>query len=169
MRFPLPALAFAKFSLVLTLLLLSAGPAGADFKVCNETDNRLGIALGYSGPKGWASEGWWNVEPHKCTKVMSGRLASRYFYVHVIDYGKGRARWDGTHTLCTQRKLFTIKGTHDCKARGFESAGFFEIDTRDFPAWTVSLEDNQQISTVIEPIKGGTRRKFHNERIAPTQ
>jgi hypothetical protein len=46
--------------------------------------------------------------------------------------------------MCTRDKEFTIKGTDDCLARGFERTGFFEVDTGDQPSWTVQLTDSAE-------------------------
>ncbi len=45
----------------------------------------------------------------------------------------------GLHVL--QRKEFTIRGTEDCLARGFDRTGFFEVDTGEQRAWTVQLTE----------------------------
>ncbi|WP_374333643.1 DUF1036 domain-containing protein, partial [Aestuariivirga sp.] len=36
-----------------------AAPAHADLKLCNKTESRVGVALGYKDKEGWATEGWW--------------------------------------------------------------------------------------------------------------
>ena len=43
--------------------------------------------------------------------------------------------------MCTRDKEFTIRGTEDCLARGFDRTGFFEVDTGEQRAWTVQLTD----------------------------
>ena len=40
---------------------LSATPALADFRVCNATQNLVGVAIGYRAKAGWVTEGWWHV------------------------------------------------------------------------------------------------------------
>jgi hypothetical protein len=47
--------------------------------------------------------------------------------------------------MCSRDKEFTIKGTENCLARGFDRTGFFEVDTGEQRAWTVQLtETNEQ-------------------------
>ena len=47
--------------------------------------------------------------------------------------------------MCSRDKEFTIKGTDNCLARGFDRTGFFEVDTGEQRAWTVQLtESNEQ-------------------------
>jgi hypothetical protein len=43
--------------------------------------------------------------------------------------------------MCTREKEFTIRGTEDCLARGYDRTGFFEVDTGEQPSWTVQLTD----------------------------
>ena len=38
-----------------------ASPAAADFRLCNNTASRVGIAIGYKDANGWTTEGWWNL------------------------------------------------------------------------------------------------------------
>ena len=53
----------AGLSLVTTVLVvcLWSAPARADFRLCNNTSSRVGIALGYKDAEGWTTEGWWNI------------------------------------------------------------------------------------------------------------
>ena len=115
-----------------------AGVALADLKLCNKTPSRVGVALGYKDKDGWASEGWWNVGPNNCESLLKGPLIARYYYIFAIDYDKGGS-WGGKAMMCTQRKIFTIRGIEECQSRGFEKTGFFEVDTGEETDWTISL------------------------------
>jgi hypothetical protein len=46
--------------------------------------------------------------------------------------------------MCTRDKEFTIRGTEDCLARGFDRTGFFEVDTGEQRAWTVQLTETAE-------------------------
>ena len=52
--------------------------AQADFRLCNNTSSRVGIAIGYKDQDGWATEGWWNLTPRNCETLMRGTLVARY-------------------------------------------------------------------------------------------
>ena len=70
--------------LVLAWTLLAgfgAAPARADLRLCNITESRVGIALGYRDQQGWVTEGWWNLTPRACETLLQGPLAARFFYV----------------------------------------------------------------------------------------
>lgn len=114
--------------------------AKADLRLCNKTETQVGIAIGYKGAQDWVSEGWWNLEADTCQVIVEGPLASRYYYIYALDYQQG-GEWAGTAYMCTQEKEFTIVGTDDCLARGFERTGFVEVDTGDQDTWTVQLTE----------------------------
>lgn len=125
------------------LLLCAASlPAHADLKLCNNTDSRVGVALGYKDKEGWATEGWWTVEQQKCLSLLKGNLIARYYYVFAVDYDKGGS-WGGKSMMCTRDKVFTIRGIEDCEGRGYTKTGFFEVDTGEEPDWTVSLSGDK--------------------------
>ena len=133
----LPALALAWLSLWTT-------PAAADFRLCNNTSSRVGIALGYKDAEGWTTEGWWNVSSRACETLLRGTLVARFYYIYALDYDRG-GEWSGQAFMCSRDKEFTIKGTENCLARGFDRTGFFEVDTGEQRAWTVQLtETNEQ-------------------------
>jgi uncharacterized membrane protein len=122
----------------IALLTLGAAPVAADLKLCNNTDSRVGVALGYKDLQGWASEGWWNIEPNACETLLQGPLIARYYYVFAVDYDKGGS-WSGDAIMCTRDRLFTIRGLRNCQERGYQKTGFFEVDTQEETDWTVSL------------------------------
>jgi uncharacterized membrane protein len=121
-------------------IALAAAPAAADFRICNLTKSRVGVALGYKDAEGWATEGWWNLPTGNCETLMRGSLAARFYYIYAIDYDRG-GEWSGPAFMCTRDKEFTIRGTGDCLARGFDRTGFFEVDTGEQQTWTVQLTE----------------------------
>ncbi len=132
--------------LVLRLLMLAGlvvafgGPAYADLRVCNTTNSRVGLALGYLDGETWISEGWFTLKPQRCEIIIRGKLGARYFYIHALDYDRG-GNWSGPNILCTREVEFSIRGPLDCYARGYDRAGFLEIDTTQQPDWTVELSE----------------------------
>jgi uncharacterized membrane protein len=131
-------------ALALAWMCLWASPAAADFRLCNNTSSRVGIALGYKDAEGWTTEGWWNVSSRACETLLRGTLVARFYYIYALDYDRG-GEWSGQAFMCSRDKEFTIKGTENCLARGFDRTGFFEVDTGEQRAWTVQLtETNEQ-------------------------
>jgi uncharacterized membrane protein len=138
------------------ILCLWNNPAAADFRLCNNTSSRVGIALGYKDAEGWTTEGWWNVSSRSCETLLKGALVARFYYIYALDYDRG-GEWSGQAYMCSRDKEFTIKGTENCLARGFDRTGFFEVDTGEQRAWTVQLTDaNEQPAQQRVPGLPGT-------------
>lgn len=138
-------------SLALTAFLLgglfvAASPARADLRLCNMTPSRVGIALGYRDAQGWVTEGWWNLNARDCETLLKGQLGGRFYYIYAIDYDRG-GEWSGRSFMCTREREFTIRGTEDCLARGFDRSGFFEVDTGEQKSWTIQLTDTNRGGT----------------------
>lgn len=125
------------------LALAWAAPARADFRLCNNTSGRVGVAIGYKDSEGWATEGWWNLASRSCETLLRGTLVARYYYIYAVDYDRG-GEWSGQAFMCTRDKEFTIRGTEDCLARGYDRTGFFEVDTGEQQTWTVQLTDSPE-------------------------
>jgi uncharacterized membrane protein len=125
------------------VVTLKSAPAAADFRLCNNTTSRVGIALGYKENEGWNTEGWWNLSARSCETLLRGALVARFYYIYAVDYDRG-GEWSGQAFMCTRDKEFTIRGTEDCLARGFDRTGFFEVDTGEQPSWTVQLTDSAE-------------------------
>jgi uncharacterized membrane protein len=139
--------------LVMLATAASASPAAADFRLCNNTASRVGVAVGYKDGEGWTTEGWWNLPSRTCETVLKGNLVARYYYVYAIDYDHG-GEWMGQAFMCTRDKEFTIRGISDCLARGFDRTGFFEVDTGEQRAWTVQLTESSE-QAAQRPLSAG--------------
>lgn len=124
-------------------LAAACQPAAADLKLCNATGSRVGVAIGYQDPKGWATEGWWNLSAQSCEILLRGAVPSRFIYVHAVDYERG-GEWVGKNFMCTQEKTFAIRGVEDCPQRGYKRTGFFEVDTGEAKEWTIRLTDTDE-------------------------
>jgi uncharacterized membrane protein len=126
---------------------VAATDARADFRVCNATQNLVGVGIGYRAKAGWITEGWWHIEGSSCKTLIEGPLSSRFYYLYAEDAERG-GRWDGPINMCVAEKEFKIAGVTDCVARGFQRAGFQEYDTGEQSSWMVQLTD--------EPATDGT-------------
>ena len=156
----------------------SAQPAAADFRLCNNTGSRVGIAIGYKDSDGWTTEGWWNLSARSCETLLRGTLVARFYYIYALDYERG-GEWSGQAFMCTRDKEFTIRGIDDCLARGYERTGFFEVDTGEQRSWTVQLtESNEQAPrsptsgssmTPAPPAAAGRRKDKSMRRLRRTK
>ena len=128
------------------VLVALAGPAAAGLQLCNFTESRVGITVGYKDAKGWVTEGWWNVLARDCVTLIPGELAGRFYYVHAIDYDRG-GEWAGKTQMCVDDKTFTIRDVRNCVSRGHKEMGFYEVDTGDAKDYTIRLIDPARNST----------------------
>jgi uncharacterized membrane protein len=142
-------------TLVVLFLASSTSPAAADFRLCNNTAGRIGVAIGYKDADGWTTEGWWNLPARTCETILKGNLVARYYYVYAIDYDRG-GEWMGQAYMCTRDKEFTIRGIGDCLARGYDRSGFFEVDTGEQRAWTVQLTESAEQPSQRTPPSSAT-------------
>ena len=139
---PRRLLARVALPLLAAAALLASGTTGAraDFRVCNATQNLVGVGIGYRAKAGWVTEGWWHIEGSTCKTLIEGPLSSRFYYLYAEDAERG-GRWDGPINMCVAEKEFKIAGVNDCFARGFQRAGFQEYDTGEQASWMVQLTD----------------------------
>src|SRR4051812_14269097 len=126
---------------------VAATEARADFRVCNGTQELVGVAIGYRAEAGWTTEGWWRIPAASCKVIIEGTLSSRYYYLYAED-AEGKGRWAGDVNLCIAENEFKITDVKDCLARGYQKMGFREYDTGEQGSWMVQL---------TEPPRGGTQ------------
>ena len=138
MRLPRSLVLFA--GVLMTALGMTSIEARADFRVCNATQNLVGVSIGYRAKTGWVTEGWWHIDGSSCKTLIEGPLTSRYYYLYAED-AQGGGRWEGKVNMCVAEKEFRITGVQDCFARGFQRNGFQEYDTGEHSSWMVQLTD----------------------------
>ncbi|UNE54034.1 DUF1036 domain-containing protein [Bartonella machadoae] len=132
--------------------------AKADFRVCNTTQQSVGVALGYRTLSGWVSEGWWMVPVTECKTLIEGPLSSRFYYFYAEGEQK-KGNWSGSVPMCVQDSQFTIEGVHDCFPRGYQKAAFKEIDTGNQTSWMVQLTEESLFNDSVgnsPPLSGGS-------------
>lgn len=122
------------------LFFIFINTASADLRICNTTQNIVGIAVGYRADNGWISEGWWRIDKASCETIIPGTLSSRFYYFYAESIN-GKNRWDGSVNMCAKESEFKISGINDCFSRGFQRFGFQEIDTQNQKNWMVQLTE----------------------------
>jgi uncharacterized membrane protein len=121
-------------------VLLGAGPAQGALHVCNKSNLAARVALGRFDGRNWTSQGWWTIAPKDCAELIPGPLKARYYYLYATDGASGT--WDGKTDFCTAPgATFHIPTRGHCAARGFDTRGFFQVDTGQSPDWTQSLSN----------------------------
>jgi len=133
-------------------LSLTAGSAMAGFKVCNRSNGKVSVAIGYkNGDYGWTSEGWWTIAGDDCHNIVNGKLDQRYYYVYATSddgvWQASKGEQKGGY-FCIAKAKFTFhnrdyetKGEIDCEAGGQVTKQFLEVDTEDADNFTYNLKD----------------------------
>lgn len=121
-------------------LVLVCDEARADLTICNQTQQPAGLALAMQTGETWTSAGWWSVEASRCKTLLEGPLSAQTYFLHGVHYNVG-GRWEGAQEFCIGRGSFTIEGREQCETRGYDTAGFFEVDTKGKPDWQHTLLD----------------------------
>jgi uncharacterized membrane protein len=122
----------------------------AGLRVCNNSDEAVGVALGTRGERGWQSKGWTEIVPGDCAALIEDRLIQDYYYLYATD-GTGGA-WQGNVFLCSRGRDFEILGTGDCIARGYSRTPFFEVETYGAKKWTVILRPWTALYAATPPL-----------------
>jgi uncharacterized membrane protein len=124
---------------VAILLAISAPTAArAEFTVCNQTLDVVNLAVGQQVESVFQTDGWWTVGANQCVNVIREELGNRYIYIYATDVF-GHPILSGLTDMCVERRRFAIRGDDECWQRGHIAAGFYEVDTRDQPRWTLFL------------------------------
>ncbi len=127
-------------ALALIAALLSAAPAHADMRVCNNAHMLINFAVGYNAGDHFATEGWWTMTPGSCSTPLRGALPGRYLYLYAIDINAVDVL-AGKVSMCVDRGKFKLLGVSDCWRRGLQAVNFAEIDTGGSADWTTFLND----------------------------
>ncbi|HWA43919.1 MAG TPA: DUF1036 domain-containing protein [Hypericibacter adhaerens] len=128
--------------LVLALLAAGSPPAKADFNVCNKTKERVAVALGYRAQGVWISQGWWNVEPARCSTLLPGKLSETKYYL----YADAKAHnWflAGGFRFCVKNDEFRVVGNSNCPAQGAKPLGFLEVSVGKNASFTYEIYSPQ--------------------------
>ncbi len=112
--------------LVTALLAICAdgatAPAAADFRLCNNTGSRVALRSATrtmtAGPPRDGEQSPRAAAKHCC--------AARWWQGSITFMRRLRPRWRmvGQAFMCTRDKEFTVRGTEECLARGYDRTGF---------------------------------------------
>ncbi len=120
--------------------------ANAEFRVCNKTSGRVGVAIGVQQGPIRITQGWFNIKANTCETPIKEDLKEGPYFIYAADYDHG-GEWGGADLLCTKDREFYIEGNIDCYARGFDRLGFRQIITKGLRNWTLDLNDTKTTPT----------------------
>jgi uncharacterized membrane protein len=123
-------------AILLTATCIGGRQADAGFRVCNQDNQRISVAMGYvDHVRGWMAEGWWVIGPGECTSIHEADLDNRYYYLYAKSTDGGKSTWSGDVPFCIQDRKFLLlqaqygKNTRDdCAKAGLDFAQFVTVE-----------------------------------------
>lgn len=141
-----------QLTIMAAALIATTTASQAEFRVCNKSDERLSVSVGYNHSEyGWTSEGWWRIALGDCVTILKGDLSNRYYYVYATGHKGGT--WSGPKGqdggfFCITKEKYTMhnreyqKGdTINCERRGMQTKKFSSVDTEDSKDFTYNLTE----------------------------
>jgi uncharacterized membrane protein len=129
-----------------------AGRAEAGFEVCNKSNERASVSIGYKDDGfGWTSEGWWPVAPGECVDIIKGDLKSRYYYIYATGHRGGV--WQGAKGqeggfFCVRQAKYTLINRDyetnkviNCEKAKLKTEKFISVDTGEAKDFTFNLRN----------------------------
>lgn len=121
--------------------LLTVSPSHAALIFCNKSKQPLESSVAYREGHDWVSEGWWQLPPAQCIRVVSGSLNQRYYYYYVRSLTEPQRYWRGRYRFCTALLPYRITGTLDCQQRGYQVQGFLALDVGYLPHFLLDFNE----------------------------
>ena len=118
---------YAIFATATVVSTLSAGGALAGLDICNDSAQRLSIAVASMKEGEWVASGWWVAEPAECVSPVKGDLRNRYYYYRATT--PDGVFIEGDTYFCVSQEVFDAPGQGNCEARGYQERGFAKLDT----------------------------------------
>jgi uncharacterized membrane protein len=115
-------------SIILLLFVLASNvwsaPAKAGLFFCNQTGQRMYIAVGWHEQGRWLSKGWYHLNPQECDSTILGILENRYYYYYA-ETDQAKLIWDGSGSnegyFCTSDDaFFYVNNDTNCKGHTFK-------------------------------------------------
>jgi uncharacterized membrane protein len=132
-----------------TIILLGVNTARAEFRVCNKTSGRIGVAIGVQQGPIRITQGWFNIKANMCEIPIKEDLKEGPYFIYATDYDHG-GEWGGKDLLCVKDREFYVEGDSDCYARGFDRLGFRQITTKNLKNWTIDFNDTKTVPAQSE-------------------
>ena len=111
------------------------------FFYCNKTGEDVWSAIGFPGDgDSYVSQGWWQLRPGQCVKVIKGELMHDHYYVFgVVGGGEDapeRILAGGDKELCVNDVIFNTTDDATCADQDLNAAMFKRVEIGTSPAAT---------------------------------
>lgn len=130
----MPFVRFLFLSALFGAVFLVPAPARAAFLFCNQSKTAIEAAFGSHEDNVWISEGWWQIQPGQCARVLGKPLTQRFYFYYAralslpAKDGREPMVWRGKYAFCADNKAFRIEGDSRCEERGYRQLGFQDVD-----------------------------------------
>jgi uncharacterized membrane protein len=124
---------------LLTVALALPEPAAAGLEACNRSARKIHVAIALpSDQGGWASAGWWTIEPDRCEALVELRLTDRTVYAYA--QSTSGYEWGAPNFFCVEEtpKLKVLDAEGDC-ASGL-AVGMVKHNLGDTMDYTITFE-----------------------------
>jgi uncharacterized membrane protein len=103
------------FLLSIALFLSIVSSAAAGIFMCNETSQKVFVAIGYMQGGHWVSRGWFSFQPTECDSLLLGQLENSNVYYFANSEG-WESIWGGDKDgdagyFCTSDARFSTTAT----------------------------------------------------------
>lgn len=112
------------------------------FFYCNKAASEVWAAIGFPGEgDSYKSQGWWQLDPGQCVKVIKGELAHDHYYVYgilasTLEGQQDRVLGGGKKPLCINDVMFDEDTTLSCADQDLDAANFKRVEIGGSPAAT---------------------------------
>lgn len=125
----------------------NSNDAKLGFFYCNKASDEVWSAIAYPGADdSYLTEGWWQLDPGQCIKVLKGELEHDHYYVYGV-LGSGdeaspdRVLVGGEKALCINDVIFETDDKTSCADQDLETAMFKRVEIGGSPVATYDFED----------------------------
>jgi uncharacterized membrane protein len=139
-------------ALAAVVSLAATSAVRADFRVCNKSNERATVSIGYNSSEyGWTSEGWWRIPIGECMNIINGELKNKYYYVYATGHKGGT--WSGRKdqeggAFCIAKEKYTLHNREyrsgdvlNCEKSRFQTKKFRIVDTGESSNFTYNLTE----------------------------
>jgi uncharacterized membrane protein len=157
----------ARFFALALAASIAAGPAWAEFKICNRTSYVVYAATAAMVGSKATVHGWTRMIPGDCETAIKGDLAAEAYFVYArtsrAHAGPQRA-WGGAVPFCTREADFTLQMPMraTCKGADVSALPFAGVDTHRVKAWTMTLTESPALASFDAARIAGLKRLLHD-------
>ncbi len=124
----------------LALANVAVMPAFAELQVCNNSPEKVQVAVGYYDQTNWTTIGWYIADPNACVTPLTGELNNNTYYVYAEGYTNKSLYWSGDTNMCVDTvNAFSVRGYSGCESVGYATRQYSKVETAGNTTFTWNL------------------------------